>query len=172
MSSTRALALLFSFVCAVSLGACNVERRRQHEQLAQSLHAPAMLLCAERPKEGGGCFGDCPIWNRAERGVAVVAAGEVVAQIPTFADPATEALLADVREAGKRAKSALGDACAVKVDRAGSPSPEIRACAERVLARSADESAFVTAFETLSVETKKRTGVFLPRPWKPCFAEE
>ncbi len=155
-----------SSVALLALG-CNRERTARHEALAKVLAAPATLLCGES-KEGGGCYADCQTRNAADHGASVVAAAKLVSSIPTFADPETEALLADVRAAGELAHESLVAACPKRIDTSGPIGPEVERCAEAARAHRARIDAFIDAFQRLTTGARERTGVEMPEAWQPC----
>jgi hypothetical protein len=173
------------FLAALVLApaACKSESREQHESLAASLRAPVTTLCeAYHPVEAGGCSNNlCRETVNTHDAYSALKAGAAFAATPTFPDPRTEVLLADLRTAGRAVATELGAACTtdarlpVRQGEVFHITPEIERCSAAVNAATPMTHLYtpaigglMSAVDRLAADVSKRTGAVMPSMATTC----
>lgn len=158
----------------LGLSGCKREVTRQHEELALALKEPLSLLCAMDPHEGGGCVGMCQTWAAVNEAHDYAVASQALANLPPFADAATETLLATVRAKAQGVGAVLGNVCLTNfAELRNKPHdseslPRITTCAEAEAKSGPAVAELRRALTELEAQTQARTGVALPRHNFPC----
>lgn len=159
-------------ILLLGLGACKSERQKQHEALGNVMLQPVARMCHVEAdgKEAGGCDGDCLVFRDAQQARGAVIVGEHRGELALQADPATEAVVAKLREASKRVVADIGPACSEKVDRDAPPTEAVRGCAAAWNAQRPTYAELRARVNELAESVRARSGSEIPASPGSCRA--